>query len=203
MTAHSDIKVGGLLLAAGGSTRFGSPKQLVQFEEKTLIRRAAEAISGSGCSTVVVVLGAAADGCLREISDLDLFTVENTEWQSGMSSSITLGLSKLIDLEPQLDAVLITLMDQPKVNASNLTQFIERFKETSSPVIAAEYSGTTGVPALFSRVLFNELLQLEGDQGARSIIRKRSNITTIPLDEAAVDIDTLGDLEDWEQRTRQ
>ena len=94
MTVNSDIKVGGLLLAAGGSTRFGSPKQLAEFEGKTLIRRAAEAVCGSGCSIVVAVLGAAADESRRELSDLDLVTVENKDWQTGMSSSIRLGLSK-------------------------------------------------------------------------------------------------------------
>ena len=195
MTVNIEIKVGGLLLAAGGSTRFGSPKQLAEFEGKTLIRRAAEAVSRSGCSIVVVVLGAAADGLRRELSNIDLDTVENKDWQSGMSSSIKLGLSKLIELEPQLDAVLITLMDQPKVTASHLAAFVSTFAELRPPLIAAEYSGTTGVPALFSRVLFDELLQLKGDQGARSIIRKRSDAQTISLAEAAIDIDSLADLE--------
>jgi molybdenum cofactor cytidylyltransferase len=195
MTVNSNIKVGGLLLAAGGSTRFGSAKQLAEFEGKTLIRRAAEAVCGSECSIVVAVLGASADESRRELSDLDLVTVENKDWESGMSSSIRLGLSKLIELKPQLDAVLITLMDQPKVTASHLAQFIESFIETSSPIVAAQYSGTTGVPALFARRLFNELLQLEGDQGARSVVRKHSNVQTIPLDEAAIDIDLLADLE--------
>ena len=115
-----------------------------------------------------------------------------------MSSSIRHGLRKLIELEPQLDAVLITLMDQPKVTARHLSHFVAAFIEEGSLIIAAEYSGTTGVPALFARPLFNELLQLEGDQGARSIIRKRSNIPTIPLDEAAIDIDSLSDLESLE-----
>jgi len=195
MTANSEIKVGGLLLAAGGSTRFGSPKQLVEFEGKTLIRRAAEAISGAGCNTVLVVLGAAAVESRRDLSDLDLVTIENKDWQSGMSSSIRLGLSKLIEFEPQLEAVLITLMDQPKVTASHLAAFVSKFAELRPPLIAAEYSGTTGVPALFSRALFDGLLQLKGDQGARSIIRKRSDAQTISLAEAAIDIDSLADLE--------
>jgi molybdenum cofactor cytidylyltransferase len=203
MTVNSDIEVGGLLLAAGGSTRFGSPKQLAEFEAETLIRRAAESVCGSGCAIVVAVLGAAADESRHQLSDLDLVTVENKDWQSGMSSTIRIGLSKLIEIEPQLDAVLITLVDQPKVTASHLGRFVAAFIEGGALIIAAEYSGTTGVPALFARPLFDELLQLEGDQGARSIIRKRSNNTTIPLDEAATDIDSLADLEDLEHTSRQ
>jgi molybdenum cofactor cytidylyltransferase len=200
MTVNSDIIVGGLLLAAGGSTRFGSAKQLAEFEGKTLIRRAAEAICASGCSIVIAVLGASADKSARQLGDLDLFTVENKDWQAGMSSSIRHGLRKLIELDPQLDAVLITLMDQPKVTARHLSNFVAAFIEEGSLIIAAEYSGTTGVPALFARPLFNELMQLEGDQGARSIIRRRSNVQTIPLDEAAIDIDSLADLESLESR---
>jgi molybdenum cofactor cytidylyltransferase len=195
MTANNMPRVGGLLLAAGGSTRFGSPKQLVEFEGKTLIRRAAEAVSGSGCTKVAAVLGADLDESRRQVKDLDLVTIENEDWRSGMSSSIKLGLSKLIELEPQLDAVLITLMDQPKVTASHLAAFVDRFAETGPPVIAAEYSGTKGVPALFSRALFDQLLKLEGDRGAGSIIRERSDVLEIPLEEAGVDIDSLADLE--------
>jgi molybdenum cofactor cytidylyltransferase len=195
MTANNRPRVGGLLLAAGGSTRFGSPKQLVKFEGKTLIRRAAEAVTGAGCANVVVVLGADFDESCLQVKDLDLVTIENEDWRSGMSSSIKLGLSKLIELEPQLDAVLITLMDQPKVTASHLAAFVDRFAETGPPVIAAEYSGTKGVPALFSRELFDQLLLLEGDRGARSIIRGRPGVLTIPLGAASIDIDSVVDLE--------
>jgi len=193
MTATSEINVGGLLLAAGGSTRFGSPKQLAEFEGKTLIRRAAEAVSRSGCSIVVVVFGAAADGSQRDLSDLDLVTIENKDWQSGMSSSIRLGLSKLIELEPQLDAVLITLMDQPKVTASHLAAFVSMFAELRPPLIAAEYSGTSGVPALFSREMFDQLSKLEGDKGARVLIRGSERVMTVSMPEAAFDVDTLAD----------
>jgi molybdenum cofactor cytidylyltransferase len=195
MTANIRPRVGGLLLAAGGSTRFGSPKQLVEFEGKTLIQRAAEALSGSGCTKIVAVLGADMDESRRQVKDLDLVIVENEDWRSGMSSSIKLGLSKLIELEPELEAVLITLMDQPKVTASHLTAFVDRFAEMRPPVIAAEYSGTKGVPALFSRELFDELLRLKDDKGARSIIRGGLDVKTISLEEAAIDIDSLADLE--------
>jgi molybdenum cofactor cytidylyltransferase len=195
MTANNRPRVGGLLLAAGGSTRFGSPKQLVEFEGKTLIQRSAEAVSESGCTKIVAVLGADMDESRRQVKDLDLEIVENEDWRSGMSSSIKLGLSKLIELEPELEAVLITLMDQPKVTASHLTAFVDRFAETRPPVIAAEYSGTKGVPALFSRELFDELLRLKDDKGARSIIRGGLDVKTISLEEAAIDIDSLADLE--------
>jgi molybdenum cofactor cytidylyltransferase len=195
MTGNSDVKVGGLLLAAGGSTRFGSPKQLFEFQGKTLLRRAAEAIIGSGCSPIVVVLGANVDGSLDEISDLDVHPVVNSEWQTGMSSSIRAGLDELMNLEPDLDAVLFTLMDQPFITAGHLVQFVERFRNERPPIVASEYDNITGVPALFSRELFDELFKLGGEKGARGLIRNHEPLSTISLEEAAADVDNLSDLQ--------
>jgi molybdenum cofactor cytidylyltransferase len=187
-------KVGGLLLAAGGSTRFGSPKQRAEFKGKTLLRRAAEAISGAGCSPVVVVLGANAEDSLADISDLDLHPVINSNGQTGMSSSIKAGLVELTSLEPALDAVLFALMDQPLITAEHLAQFAERFEKDRPPIIASAYNGITGVPALFSRELFDELFKLGGEKGARELIRERGDLVIITLEEGAIDIDHVADL---------
>ena len=189
MTEGDIARVGGLLLAAGGSTRFGSPKQLAEHKGKTLIRRAAEAIGGAGCSAVVVVLGSCVEECSAEVRDLDLSIVINDHWQTGMSSSIKAGLAKLLKLDPEIDGVLITLLDQPLVTAEHLAGFIERFRADRPNVIAAEYDGTTGVPALFSRDLFDELFKLEGELGARSMIRGHKDPLTISLEEASTDVD--------------
>ena len=192
--SENKAKVGGLLLAAGGSTRFGSPKQIAQFQGKTLLRRAAEAISGAGCWPVVVVLGANVEDSLAEISDLDLHPVINSHWQTGMSSSIKAGLVELTTLKPALDAVLFALMDQPFITAKHLAQFAERFEKDRPPIIASAYNGITGVPALFSRKLFDELFMLEGEKGARALIRDQEGVVAIDLKEAAVDVDTEDDL---------
>jgi molybdenum cofactor cytidylyltransferase len=194
MIESKDVSVGGLLLAAGGSTRFGRPKQLAEYQGITLLKRSAEAIVGSGCSTVVVVLGSHADESAAEIKNLHLHIAVNEEWETGMSSSIKSGLAKLLDLDPAIDAVLITLMDQPRITASHLARFLETFAASRPSVIAAKYSGITGVPALFSREIFDELFLLEADRGARSIIRGLEGSATIELAEAAVDIDVLSDL---------
>ncbi|MEP7075184.1 MAG: nucleotidyltransferase family protein [Acidobacteriota bacterium] len=191
---EKQMLVGGLLLAAGGSTRFGSPKQLAKFHGKTLLRRAAEAICGSGCSPVVVVLGACIDECEKEIEGLDLNVALNVQWQTGMASSIKTGLAKLLDLEPDLDAVMITLMDQPLVTNDHLAQFVEQFRNDRPPAIAAEYKDIAGVPALFSRALFEGIFRLDGDIGARAVIKDQANLSTIRLSEAGVDIDTANNL---------
>lgn len=195
MTESKETRVGGLLLAAGGSKRFGRPKQLADFGGQTLLRRAAEAIAASGCSSVVVVLGPHAQESKEEIKDLNVNSIVNDEWEVGMSASIKFGLTKLFELDPAFDAVLITLMDQPLVTESHLVALVERFNESKEPVIASRYSGVNGVPALFSRQLFDELFQLQGDEGARSIIRACESVSTIALETAAVDIDEPSDFE--------
>jgi molybdenum cofactor cytidylyltransferase len=194
MTGNETAQIGGLLLAAGGSRRFGSPKQLLQFHGKSLLRRAAETLVKSQCDPVIVVLGAEFEKSNAEIFDLPLGIVVNEDWRSGMSSSIRTGLRELLRVEPNLAATVITLCDQPHITAEHIDLLIKEHKQTGAAVVAAEYGGTTGVPALFSASLFNDLLALRGDQGARHLIRDGDDATTIKLDEAAFDIDTRDDL---------
>lgn len=187
----SDLKIAGLLLAAGGSSRLGQPKQLIEFEGKTLIRRAAEALIEAGCSPVVVVLGAEVERSSEQLEGLDVEIIVNDEWKSGMSSSIRCGMKPIGDA----DAVLVTLVDQPFVTGEKLRHLIEAFKSGKPEIVAAEYNGIAGVPAVFAASLFPALTSIEGDKGARGIIRNSSNAITIPLPEATTDIDRTSDLD--------
>jgi len=193
MTGNEKPKVGGIVLAAGGSSRLGQPKQLLQFKGKSLLRHAAEAMSASMCAPAVAVLGAEVERAAAEIEGLAVTACVNEDWRSGMSSSINVGLTKLIEIEPDLDAILISLCDQPLITAEMLNRFVEKYKVSDSAIIAASYSGVYGVPALFSRELFDELAHLEGDKGARVLIRHLADIETIDLPEAAFDIDKIDD----------
>ena len=190
----SDLRVGGILLAAGGSSRLGMPKQLVEFEGEPLIRRAAKALINAGCYPVVTVLGADTVSCRDAVADLEVETAENPDWTSGMGSSIGAGLRHLLSSDALPDAVLVTLCDQPLITAGKLRAFIERFGLGRPPVVAARYNGVLGVPALFSMELFGELMGLKGDKGARELIRNGTDAAAIDLPEAAVDIDTVEDL---------
>src|SRR6476661_1956002 len=102
-----------LLLAAGGSSRLGEPKQLIKYEGKSLLRRAADCALAAGCNETIVVLGAAAEACTRELEGLPVRVVINEAWERGMSSSIGAGMSALEQIQPAAEAVLITLCDQP------------------------------------------------------------------------------------------
>ncbi len=187
-------QIGIIVLAAGSSRRMKEPKQLLKFEGKTLLRRTVETAIESICKPVVVVLGANFEKTNSEIKDLPIEICFNEKWQSGLSSSIKTGIENLQIIEPDISAVIITLADQPFVTATHISHFAEKFYQSESATIAAEYNGTIGVPALFAREVFDDFFELSGDTGAKSILEKRrETLETIKLPEAALDVDTPQD----------
>ncbi|HZI05073.1 MAG TPA: nucleotidyltransferase family protein [Archangium sp.] len=185
------MRVGAVVLAAGSSSRLGRPKQLLVHEGRTLVRRAAEAAVAAGCEPVVVVLGAQGEAVGAELSGLRVRTVDNPEWQLGMGRSLRVGVRAL----PEVEAVLVLLCDQLRVDAAHLRALVDTFARTRSPVVASGYEGARGVPALFSRALLPELEALEADQGARKVIvRDPSRVVEVPLPGGGEDVDTAADL---------
>lgn len=192
--------IGGIILAAGGSSRLGRPKQLLRFEGKTLLRRACLAMTASLCKPVIAVLGAESETTASAIDGLPVHTCVNENWETGMGSSIRTGIDEMLRVAPDISAVVIMLCDQPLITAGNLNQLAARFAETQNSIVASRYNGVSGVPALFSREMFPSLFQIEGDKGARDLIRNRMASTeTIEMKEAAIDIDTLDDVERYSQ----
>lgn len=189
MTGNSHAKIGGLLLAAGGSSRFGSPKQLAEFDGESLIRRATKALIEAGCEPVTVVLGAEIEHSTLQLADLRVSTTINQDWEDGMSSSIKTGLKTLEASDPDLAAVLISLCDQPLIDGQYLRRFVTTFEQTDARIIAADYGDFRGVPAIFPRARFHDLCVLTGDKGAREIIRREKSLISIPLGRDGSDID--------------
>jgi len=186
------MRFGVIVLAAGGSSRMGSPKQLLQYRGETLIRRAAQAAIASTCNRVTVVIGSNAPQMTRELEDLPVSVVENQIWQTGMSSSIRAGLDDL--RQHDLDGILIMLCDQPFVTAGILNDLITTHRQTGKPIVASSYDTIQGVPAFFSRELLPELTALSADEGARRIIAKHPDlVATINFPQGAIDIDTPHD----------
>jgi len=181
-----------ILLAAGGSARLGQPKQLLRIGNKSLIRKLAEEALSSRTHEVIVVIGAQADEMRTELKGLTTKIVDNKGWTEGLSSSVKTGLAAVSE---QTRGALFMLCDQPYVTSNLLNQLMERFESTRAPVVACEYAGTIGIPALFSRSLFSELNLLEGDAGGKSVILARIEKTErIPFPRGVVDIDTRDDL---------
>ena len=171
----------------------GFPKQLIVHEGEPMVRRIAVAAVEAGASPVVVVLGANAEIVAPALSGLaSVRTVVNREWSKGLASSLAAGLSVVIE-DASCDAVLVTLADQPLVDAAALRRLIVAF-DGERRIVASSYDDTMGVPAVFAREHVDALIQLTGDAGAGSWLRSRANeVTLVPLDVAALDIDTHAD----------
>ncbi len=190
------MKIAGVVLAAGASSRLGFPKQLVQFDGETLVRRASRAVLLASFSPVVVVVGANSDRVIDEIAGLPVTPVSNPDWASGMASSIHAGLRAALKCDSEVTAVLFTLCDQPLVSDKHLMALAALFSESRQPIAAAAYNATCGVPAIFGKPMYPRLLALHGEAGARKVIcANLHNVAQLPLPAAAFDIDTEADLD--------
>ena len=185
------MSVAGILLAAGGSTRLGSPKQLLIYEGRTLLRRAAETLLAAGCRPVVVVLGGSVERLTPELAGLDVSTVVNAGWERGMGSSLRVALAALSP-GPEIEAVLLTLCDQPLIKPETLECLLAAWRDAPGrSIAAAEYDGTLGVPAIFGREHFTELATLPDAAGAKPILQRHAaQVVAVSMPEATIDIDT-------------
>jgi len=181
------------VLAAGASSRFGSPKQLVEVEGEPLVRKSAKAALAAGATHVFVVLGASARRIAPALENVaGVSAIENANWQSGLSSSLAVGLRAVIDLTTA-DGALVTLADQALIDGSALALLVAGFDATHR-VVASSYDGVIGVPALFGREFLEELTTFHGDAGAGAWLRAHAAIVTkVPLAIASLDIDTPHD----------
>jgi len=189
--------VGLLLLAAGSSSRLARPKQLLPYQGKTLLRHAAEVAAASPCRPLVLVTGALHDELLPEIEGLPFHVVRNDNWADGMGGSIAAGLAELETAAegPKVDAVVVILCDQPLLNEDVIGQLIVQFQATGQPVVASAYAGIQGVPALFGRAVFPQLLDLRGANGARELLQQYAHLPAIDFPGGATDVDTAAQYE--------
>lgn len=182
-----------VVLAAGGSTRFGSPKQLALIDGEPLVRRAVRAALEAGAHPTFVVVGADSRDVASAVRELDgVVIVDNDDWRSGLASSLRAGLRAA---DPSgADAILITTVDQPLVGAHELSQLVAAFA-CGARVVAAEYDGAVGVPALIGVEHVSELSQfVGGDAGAGRWLRERADLVRVAMPAAALDVDTAAAL---------
>lgn len=186
--------IGLILLAAGASKRLGKPKQLLQFQNETFLKRSVKIALDSVCHPIIVVLGANAEKLTDEIKEFDVEIVENKEWENGMGTSIQIGMKRFLENYPNASAVVSMVCDQPFVSVDLIEQLVKVFRLTGAPIVASAYGETVGVPALFSRRIFQELMLLKADNGAKKIIYEhRKNVVKIPFEAGVTDVDTEQD----------
>jgi len=194
------MRVAAVVLAAGGSTRFGKPKQFALFQGETIMRRIVAAAIEAGCAPVAVVTGEDSAQVTQELTGLAVSIAMNPRWSSGLGSSISVGVQCAIDVAPDLDASLLLTCDQPFVTAAVLAQIIQLRLTSGKSIVASAYAKTLGIPALFDRSCFPDLLRLKEDSGAKKIILARPH-DVVPFDFPAgeIDIDTAADYEKLDQ----
>jgi molybdenum cofactor cytidylyltransferase len=181
-----------VLLAAGGSTRMGTPKQLLSYEGRPMVRHAVETALASGCDPVMVVLGSRVEEIRAALDGLDVVVVENSDWEQGMGTSIRAGISGAEIMG--CDGAILALADQPLITPEILKRLVEEHEETGRPIIASEYAGTVGVPAFFAREYFPKLTALLPSEGCKAVILANlERSIRISCPEAETDIDTPAD----------
>lgn len=137
------------------------------------------------------------EGIIRpSISDQLVYITYNPDWQEGMASSIRLGITELLRIEPNIKAAILMLCDQPFVDPLLIYQLTEKKADSFSGIIACTYRDTLGVPVLFDASYFPRLLMLQGKEGAKTLIRDFPNdVASIAFPLGAIDIDTIEDYE--------
>lgn len=196
--SHSTVPPALLLLAAGASARLGQPKQLLPYQGRTLLRRAAETAAATGCRPLVLVTGAAHEALLPQVAGLPFVVAHNAQWAEGMGSSVRAGMAALDAAYPPLGAqvrpaaVLLLLCDQPLLTAAHLRELLRVQRETGRAAVASAYAGTVGVPVAFGPALFGRLRALSGAGGARALLASLppAELASIAFADGAVDVDT-------------
>jgi molybdenum cofactor cytidylyltransferase len=189
-----DGAVGILVLAAGESTRLGSPKQLLDVNGQTLLRRALSAAIDARVGPVGVVVGAHADMMSDQAAGLDVEVIVNDRWREGMGSSISAGCRALNRVH-DLAAIILMPCDQPQITPAHLRALVDAHRG-HHPIAASGYAGTIGAPALFDRRFSPILEALGGPGGAKPLIDANIDLVhAVPFDGGEVDIDTPSDYE--------
>lgn len=184
-----------IVLAAGGSTRMGRPKQLLTFGDRSLLRRAADSALAAGCSPVIVVLGPDPVPMKADLAGLAVETIVNERWETGIGSSIRCGVARALALPQRPDAAVLMLCDQPMIGGNYIARLIDNFDKSGKPVCISAYSDTVGPPLVVAESLFGELLSLPDDQGAKGIWSAHPEwVCAVQCPEGTTDLDTPQDL---------
>lgn len=189
------MPVPAIILAAGASRRLGQPKQLVRIAGETLLARTIRVVREAGVDPVLVVLGANRKSIADAVDLRAVQVVANADWEQGIASSIHAGIEALLRLEDEAKGAMILVCDQPRLTADHLKQLIARYEQAEEPsLVSSRYAGIAGIPAIFPASQFARLLALEGDTGARFLLRNpECPMFSVDFAGGEADIDTPED----------
>ncbi len=180
------------ILAAGPSTRFGSPKQLVRLGGAPVLHQAVANATFLAGHSVTVVLGANARDIAPALRQTAASIALNRDWQEGLASTIRVAVRTA---PPRCDGLLLVLADQVAVTLDDLKRLYAAWRRHPILVAAALYAGAPGLPAIFPRWAFTDLLDLRGDRDPRIVLRRTvDQLVRVPMPNAGIDLDTPEDL---------
>jgi molybdenum cofactor cytidylyltransferase len=176
-----------IVLAAGASTRFGTPKQLYQWSGRTFLQHALVHARQTVADRIVIVTGAHADKLDAVLDSGRLIRAHNVSWRDGMASSIRTGIAAL---PRDCAAALLMPCDQPLVDGADLQALVARWCNGPEQAVASGYAGTFGIPAVVPARLFPALRELRGDRGAKEVLRREGRqLEVFELPAGHLDID--------------
>jgi molybdenum cofactor cytidylyltransferase len=176
----------------------GRSKQLLEIEGEPLLKRSVKVALAVNTANVVVILGANEKPHREIIEQLPVHIISNYYWKTGMGSSIKSGLNYLIQADPDLEGVIIMVCDQPALTIEHLNRLITRFSEKKKSIVASSYANSHGVPVLFGRSFFSNLLLLGDDQGAKKIVHQfPDQVAAVEFPKGSIDLDTEEDYKNF------
>lgn len=186
--------IGIVILAAGSSSRLGTPKQLLIYENQTLLARAIATAVQTGAFPVVVVLGSDAAMLKNEIQGHGVISAINENWREGMASSIKCGINELYKSNPYCEGVILMMSDQPHVTSYLLKELVQVHKTECKNIVTSMYEGISGPPVFFHKTLIPQLMELSGDSGARKVVESnKTECASVSFPAGIIDIDTRDD----------
>ncbi len=183
-----------LILAAGASRRMNGIKQILPFNDTTLLGNAIKEAKNSKAKSIFCILGANIEKIKSIVSFEEIDIIYNENWDEGIGVSIAKGVAFITEKAQEIDAILIILADQPYVNSSYLDALIKQHLLNIDKIIATDYEAKTGVPAIFPKNYFSELLKLNGDNGAKVILNNLINVELCTSKVNTLDIDYPSDI---------
>ena len=176
----------------------GRSKQLLEINGEAMLCKCVKIALTANPDNVVVVLGANEKHHREVIEKFPVKIISNHFWKTGMGSSIKTGLNYLLQSGSELDAVIILVCDQPSLSSEHLQRLTDTFTGTQKPIVASAYANSSGVPVLFGRSFFSNLLLLPDDQGAKKLVQQfPERVELVDFPEGADDLDTEEDLQKY------
>lgn len=183
-----------IVLAAGESKRLGRPKQLLPYQGKTLLQHVIDISALVSFENRILILGANSEMISNEVDSSGMKITINEAWAEGLSSSIKCGLATLLEINPKSQNVMFLLCDQPLLSLEIVSELVMKHLSKVDMITVSTYENQIGVPMIFSRPFYHELMTLEGDVGAKKIVKNHMDRTqSVPFEKGKFDIDTAED----------